>query len=148
MYARSNVVFFAVVLCVLCLPLTLAVPWAVAQTTVSILEGKITDSTGAVLPGATVAVEGTTVTRTIVTDPNGLYRALALPAGTYTVTVNKAGFETKVLRQVTLVLDQSVELNLAMEVASHKESVNVTAEVPLMHVTDRKSTRLNSSHLG
>src|ERR1035438_8271645 len=95
MYARSNVVFFAVVLCVLCLPLTLAVPWAVAQTTVSILEGKITDSTGAVLPGATVAVEGTTVTRTIVTDPSGLYRAVALPAGTYTVTVNKAGFETK-----------------------------------------------------
>ena len=140
MYARSNVVFFAVVLCVLCLPLTLAVPWAVAQTTVSILEGKITDSTGAVLPGATVAVEGTTVTRTIVTDPSGLYRAVALPAGTYTVTVNKAGFETKVLRQVTLVLDQTVELNLAMEVASHKESVTVTAEVPLIDVTS-SSTR-------
>src|ERR1035438_6222841 len=58
----------------------------------------------------------------------------------HTVTVNKAGFETKVLRQVTLVLDQTVELNLAMEVASHKESVTVTAEVPLIDVTS-SSTR-------
>src|SRR5476651_62355 len=47
---------------------------------------------------------------------------------------------TKVLRQVTLVLDQTVELNLAMEVASHKESVTVTAEVPLIDVTS-SSTR-------
>ncbi len=136
MSARSKVILFAV----LCVTLTLAVPWADAQTTISILEGKITDSTGAVLPGASVEVEGTTVTRTIVTDQNGLYRAVALPAGTYTVTVNKTGFKTKVLRQVTLVLDRTVELDVAMEIASHTELMSVTAEVPLVDTTS-SSTR-------
>src|ERR1700693_4128245 len=100
MSARSKVVLIGL----LCLTLTIAVPRVVAQTTISILEGKITDSTGGVLPGASVEVEGATVTRNIVTDPYGLYRAVALPAGTYTVTVNKTGFKTKVFRQVTLVL--------------------------------------------
>ena len=136
MSARSKVVLFAV----LCLALTLAVPCVNAQTTTSILEGKVTDASGAIVPGVTVEVRGATVTRTIVTDSDGLYRAVALPAGAYTVTLSKEGFASKVLQGISLVLDQTVTFNVSLEVAPHREKVIVTAEAALIDVTSA-STR-------
>jgi outer membrane receptor protein involved in Fe transport len=112
----------------------------VAQTTTSILEGKVTDVTGAVLPGARVEVKGGTVTRTIMTDSTGSYRAVALPAGAYTVTVSKEGFNTKVLQGINLALDRTVTFGITLEVAPRKETVTVAAEAPLVDVTSA-STR-------
>ncbi len=111
-----------------------------AQTTTSILEGRVTDTTGAVLPGVTVEVKGGTVTRTIVTDSVGSYRAVALPAGGYTVTVSKEGFNTKVLQGINLVLDRTVTFGITLEVAPRKETVTVAAEAPLVDLASA-STR-------
>ncbi|MFB3812658.1 MAG: TonB-dependent receptor domain-containing protein [Terriglobales bacterium] len=125
----------AVSFLVLTLMLSLFVAVGAAQTTTSILEGKVTDSTGAVVPGASVEVKGATVTRNLVTDSEGHYRAVALPAGAYTVSVAKPGFNTQVLQRVKLLLDRTVNLDVRMEVAPRSESVTVTAQVPLVDTT-------------
>jgi hypothetical protein len=121
------------------LSLGLLLAWslpATAQTTTSVLQGTVVDASGAALPGATVAVKGTTASREVVTDAEGFYRAVSLPAGTYSVTVSLAGFKTKVLEQMTLVLDRTATLDITMEVAPRTETVTVSAAVPLMDVTN------------
>jgi outer membrane receptor for ferrienterochelin and colicin len=123
-------VFFIVALIV-----TLAVVSATAQTTTSILEGKVTDKTGAVVPGATVEVKGATVTRSLATDSDGYYRAVALPPGAYSLTVAKAGFNTQIVQQVTVLLDRTVSLDIQLEVAPRSEMVTVKADVPLIDTT-------------
>src|SRR2546428_13715461 len=106
-----------------------------AQTTTSILEGRVKDSSGAILTDASVAVEGATVSRTVTTDATGQYRALALPAGNYRVTASMAGFQTKVVRGVTLVLDRTVDLDITLAPAPVSESVSVTGATPLIDPT-------------
>lgn len=115
--------------------ITFAVVGAMSQTITSTLEGKVTDKTGAVVPGASVQVKGATVTRSLVTDAEGRYRAVALPAGEYAVTVAKNGFNTQVAQQIVVLLDRTVNLDVQMEVAPRSEQVTVTADVPLIDTT-------------
>ena len=63
------------------------------------LQGAVTDSTGAVVPGATVTLTNreTGLTRTATTTNNGLYSIPSLPPGRYSLTVSKEGFQKKVL---------------------------------------------------
>ena len=75
---------------------------AVAQTAATgNIEGVVTDTTGAVLPGVTVVVRntGTNVTRELVTDEAGRYRANALQPGVYEVTATLGGFQSAHVRQ-------------------------------------------------
>ncbi len=70
---------------------------AIAQTAATgNIEGVVTDTTGAVLPGVTVVVKNTAtnVTREVVTDDAGRYRANALQPGVYEVTATLGGFQT------------------------------------------------------
>jgi hypothetical protein len=93
-------------LCRLCVALvfaaTLAAPQASAQSqaTTGTIEGIVTDTTGAVLPGATVRLDQPAIgfSRDLVTDGQGRYRGLALPLGTYTITVELPGFSRPISR--------------------------------------------------
>ena len=78
-----------------------------AQTTTSTIEGTVTDPNGAVIAGAKVSANGTTLAteRNVVTDSDGYYRLTALPAGSYTVTISQQGFTTGVY-QVELTLNR------------------------------------------
>ena len=69
---------------------------AMAQTTTSTIEGTVTDTLGAVIAGAEVKASGLTLAteRSATTDAEGFYRLAALPAGTYTVMISRAGFAT------------------------------------------------------
>ena len=71
-----------------------AVPLA-AQSLTGTVSGTVTDSQGAVLPGATVTLVGKTGTRTAVTDASGEYRFVALDPGSYDVQVALSGFNGK-----------------------------------------------------
>ena len=79
----------------------LAVP-ATAQTqiTTAVIEGIITDQSGAALPGVSVDVRNadTNLARTLVSDRDGRFVALQLPPGRYTVTLKLSGFSTMVER--------------------------------------------------
>jgi len=77
---------------------------ALAQTTVSTIEGTIKDAQGSVVSGAQVAVKSPSlgIERTATTDANGFYRITALPAGNYSITISHTGFSTRTFDNIEL----------------------------------------------
>ena len=115
--------------------LLLVVPGrAIAQE--ATLTGTITDSTGGVLPGATVTAvhEASGITFEAVTDGRGVFR---IPAriGSYRVTATLAGFAEASRSGVPVAVGQTVTLNLQMTPSGLAETVTVSAEAPLIDVT-------------
>ena len=86
----------SVVLCLLFLTHS-----ALAQTTVSTIEGTIRDAQGSVVSGAQVVVKSPAlgIERTATTDADGFYRITALPAGDYSLTVSHTRILDAHLRQ-------------------------------------------------
>jgi len=83
-----------------------------AQTTTSTIEGTVRDTNGALVAGATVkALSSTLATeRTAVTNAEGYYRIVSLPAGTYTLTVSQTGFANKT-SQLELTLNRTAAVD-------------------------------------
>lgn len=104
-----------------------------AQTTTSTIEGIVTDANGAVIAGATVKASGTTLAaeRSITTDAEGFYRLVALPAGTYTVSVSQTGFATST-SNIELTLNRTATFDIQLQVGSGISQVTVTNELPLI----------------
>ena len=107
-----------------------------AQTTGRV-EGRVLDSSGAVLPGATMTISGPNLqgVRTTTTDNDGRFRFLALPPGTYTVKAELPGFSTIEQGTVRVQLDSTVTLELSMNPAAVTETVTVTGTAPVIDVT-------------
>src|SRR5262249_22419336 len=105
-----------------------------AQTTTSTIKGTVTDITGAVVAGAEIKVSGTALAteRSATTDAGGSYSLPALPAGTYKLTVSKAGFATSTAN-IELTLNLVLTVDVQVKVGNVGELVNVSAEVlPLL----------------
>src|SRR5215469_1350485 len=103
----------------------------VAQELQATLTGTVTDPSGAVVSGATVLVHSQDTgadIRTVTTTESGSYNITNLPAGRYTVTVNTAGFQTFVAKDVTLYTAQKQTLDVQMKAGQVSERVEVTAE--------------------
>src|SRR5258708_4883557 len=92
------------------------------------LQGTVTDATGAVLPGAAIAVRNvaTGEERTVQSDSAGMYLAASLPVGTYNVSVTARGMQNMVAKNLPLQVGQTVQENFTMRVASSSEIVEVT----------------------
>jgi outer membrane receptor for ferrienterochelin and colicin len=118
---------------------------AVAQTTTATLEGRVLDASGGGIAGATVSVTGTTVRREVTTDANGFYRALALPAGIYSISASGPGFKTRLLEGIELFLNRTVTFDIPMEVAAQTESVTVEAVAPLIDTTSSATRQVIDS---
>jgi hypothetical protein len=102
---------------------------AVAQGARSQLNGTVTDTTGAVVPGATViatAVE-TGVESKTVTTAAGVYAIPYLPSGVYAVRVTSDGFRPAIAERVTLRVGQTLTLDFRLEMAAFGEEVTVQA---------------------
>jgi hypothetical protein len=95
--------------------------------------GRITDESGAVLPGVTVTVthKDTNVSQNTITNESGTYSLLYLNPGTYTVDVELQGFK-KMTRDVVVRLGDRLEIHFKMEVGQLAESITVAAETPLL----------------
>ena len=109
---------------------------ALAQVTGSIA-GTVRDSSGAVLPGATVTLRGPSLQResvTATTNPDGTYRLVLVPPGAYTVTVELSGFATNTRAGVGVAVNQQTTLDVTLAVGAVTESVQVSAEAPLVQV--------------
>src|SRR5262249_13556894 len=91
---------------------------AARQTTTGRISGTVADSSGGVLPGATVTVPEASPAfpRTAVTDPRGAYVFVELPIGTYTVRAELQGFKTGVKTGYALVADGPVAVDFSLEV--------------------------------
>lgn len=111
------------------LMLALSAPLAHAQYRASI-QGVVTDPTGAVVPDATLTlVDTATGAKKVATsDAAGIYNFVALPPDIFTLTVEKAGFETKVLDQLKLIPEQANAINVVLMVGAATTSVTVNAE--------------------
>ena len=107
-----------------------------AQTEASIF-GTITDSTGAVLPGALVTVKSleTGSLRVVTSDEEGRYEAPLVAVGQYQVRAEQEGFRPEVRTGITLVVGQHAEVNLALRVGPVTEAVVVQEQGPLVSVT-------------
>jgi hypothetical protein len=106
---------------------------ASAQLTTADIVGRVTDSTGAVLPGVTVTVEnaGTHETRVVPTNESGDYTVTLLPIGRYSVKIELQGFSTQTANLVLAAGDR-VRLDVRMQIGAVAENVLVTAESPLV----------------
>jgi hypothetical protein len=95
------------------------------------IRGVVRDAQDLAVPGVTVTVTSAALQgpRTVVTDTQGLYAIPALPAGTYTVKFELAGFAT-IERQTTVALGLTVDQNVSLRPAGVTESVQVVAETP------------------
>ncbi len=113
---------------------------ATAQEQRGAIEGVITDTSGAVLPGVTV--EARSATRGVVSavsDQNGVYRFPSLPPGTYEVTATLEGFTPARSDTVDLRLGQVLKVDLTLQVGGVTENVVVTGESPLIDVKQSAS---------
>src|SRR4051812_12144728 len=107
---------------------------AAAQETRGTIVGRVTDASGAYVPGATVQVTnkamGTKVT--LQTNQDGLYTAPLLLPGTYEVTAAATGFKSSVRDNVELRIADRIEVNLALEVGTAEQSITVEGGAPLL----------------
>ncbi|HEV7499130.1 MAG TPA: carboxypeptidase-like regulatory domain-containing protein, partial [Vicinamibacteria bacterium] len=103
-----------------------------AQASTGNIYGSVADASGAMLPGATVALTGaSTGGRNAPSGTQGEFRFLNVDPGTYKLTVTMAGFAT-VSREVIVTTGQNVNLAFSMRVAGQAEEVTVTAETPVI----------------
>ncbi|WP_255550719.1 TonB-dependent receptor [Granulicella sp. dw_53] len=112
---------------------------ALAQETVNnaSLSGRVTDTSGAVIPGVSVTARqnATNRTRTILTDSEGRFRFAYLQVGPYELTVTQSGFADAHI-PVTLTIGAAFDIPVKLAIGSEQSVVNVAAAAPLLE-TDR-----------
>ena len=123
----------------LVLLVAVAVP-AAAQVDQGRLTGVVTDTQQAILPGATVTAQSPALigTQTTVSETDGRYRFPSLPPGRYTLTFELSGFQTTRRENIVLALGQTLNVDIALALASLQETVTVTAESPVVDITSTK----------
>ena len=120
-----------------------------SQTITSSLSGTVRDTTGAVVPGATVVLtnEATNVTQTAQSNSSGLFGFTALMPGTYKLDVSASGFDTWEQKGIVLHANESAAVpNIVLRVAGTRQTVTVEAPaVPMVPLTTgASSTTLNN----
>ena len=121
----------AAVLVGLLLPVT-----AFAQT-LGTIQGTITDSSGAVLPGVTVTARNvdTGIERIAFSGEAGFYSAKSLQPGTYDLTAALEGMQSVRQEGVQVLIGQVLDVNLSLGVEDVSEVITVTSEAPIVEVS-------------
>jgi hypothetical protein len=114
--------------------LSVLLPGATAQYRASI-QGTVTDAQGGVVPAAKVTLQNQETAQTFQTETNenGIYNFNGLPPSKFTVTVEKAGFKTKTVKDFGVISEQANSIDVRLEVGQATESITVSGdEVPLI----------------
>jgi hypothetical protein len=114
------------------------------SSTTGAIDGKVIDTSNAVLPGVTVTVasEALMGTRDTVTSGTGTFRFVSITPGLYTVTFELPGFATVKRTNIQVGAGFTATLNISMQVAGLEEAVTVTRASP---VVDAQATKISSS---
>jgi hypothetical protein len=117
---------FAIVLILSCC----AIPLHASAQTSATLAGRVNDSTGSVVPGATITARHLerSIERIAVSDADGRYVIAALPVGTYDVRAELSGFKPVVRQGVTLTVNEALAVDFTLEVGDVVEAVNVLGD--------------------
>ncbi len=123
--------------CGLLLAFAFAMPVFAQQAATATLEGIVTDQQGAVIPNAKLTVKNTQngLTRDMQTDGSGVYRFVALQPGTYELTVSAPNFKEAKQGNIVLTVGQKLNLDVSLTVGGGSESVNISAEAPVVETT-------------
>jgi hypothetical protein len=135
-YSRPTLLLLVVLLAPLWLP------GVQAQVLYGSIVGNVKDSTGAVLPGATVTIthNETKATRETTSDTSGAYRFPTVQTGTYNIAVKMTGFQAFTRNNVPVTLNTVARVDAALAVGGLQENVTVSTETPLLQ-TDRAEVR-------
>ena len=108
------------------------------QTSSTSLQGAVTDPSGSAIAGATVVLANgeSKLERTMDTGMQGEYRFIALPPGTYTLTVIAKGFSRYQQTDLQLLVNTPATANVPLKVGSATESITVTSEAPVLNLVD------------
>jgi hypothetical protein len=131
MLSRSAAILSVVLSLVVCVCV------APAQTFRGSIQGTITDTSGAAIPGAQVKVfsPDTGLNRIVPANDEGQYVASELPLGTYSITVEKAGFRTTTLTRIPVSVGSPTRADVKLPTGMVEEVIEVTADVPLIETT-------------
>jgi hypothetical protein len=101
--------------------------------------GKVTDQSGAVLPGVTVTVTGTGLQQPLVqtTTETGAYQFPSVPVGTYSITFELSNFKKAVRQNIVVTSSFNAQIDQKLEVGQMTEEMTVSAAPP---VVDTKKT--------
>jgi hypothetical protein len=129
----KNRLFFLFLICFL---LSGSCAWA--QTGTTSLHGKVLDSTRAVVEGASITLANQTqgFSRTATTASTGEFEFLALPPGTYVLTVEKAGFKKYQQTNLQLLVNVPTSVNVVLQVGAPTTQIEVSGQAPVINTED------------
>ncbi len=130
----------------LLLALTSPVLRAQSEAGSATLTGTVLDPSGTAISGANVAIVngGTNQRRELATSGSGLYTAVRLSAGTYSVLVEKTGFRTARRDGIELGVGAAITLDVQLELGSTTDSISVVSGLPLVETSrSQNSTLIN-----
>src|ERR1700722_1134885 len=118
--------------------LLLATLPAAAQLPTGTILGVVKDSSGAVVPDATVTIQSseTNQSRKAVTNSGGAYRVNALPVGHYDIKIEHPGFKTETQTGLNLEVGQEAVMDFALQVGTASQTVQVTGEAQQVNTTN------------
>lgn len=127
--------------CVLIGALFLSAPRSASaqgDPTTASLSGTVTDSTGAVVPKATVTLSSSErgIERKVDTDGSGHYQFQILPPSVYTLQIQGQGYRTYVQKGLTLRASESSHQDVPLTLGNVSEEITVTSEAPLLNTED------------
>src|ERR1700679_2654463 len=127
----------AVGICICLAAMLLGSPLS-AQSTFGSISGSVADASGSAVPDAQVTLTSTATSakQTFTTGGDGLYSFVNLNPGEYRLEVEKAGFKHYKRESVIVQVQQAVRIDATMEVGAVSQTVEVTAETPLLTPTD------------
>jgi len=110
----------------------------------STITGQVKDASGAGIVGASVTIRNaeTNAVRTLTTDGDGRYSASSLPAASYSVSAQKAGFETAFKNGIAIVVGQTAIEDLTLPLGKFSQVITVTEEPPVVSLSTEQTSGL------
>ena len=99
------------------------------------VNGVVLDSSGAVIPGATVTLSGATGNKAVQTDEQGQFAFPLLSPGTYSVKVERQGFRQADIKGIEVAINRTSSVKVSLQPGSTTEVVNVSAEAVTVDTT-------------
>ncbi len=132
---KSKLVFLLV------LSLVVIAPWTVAQTGKGSISGRITDPSGAVVPGVDVTItnRSTGVATKTKTNHDGYYEVNELLPDNYDIEVKAPNFKTVVHNNIVLQVEDRLTVDIRLEVGQVTETMVVTTEAPQLRTADAET---------
>ena len=130
MHLAKRSAFVSIVFCfAFCLP-------ALAQTRGGEANGTVIDSSGAVVPGASVTLtnQATNIQNTATSNNNGYFVFVNVQPGAYKLKVEKSGFKA-VESSFQVAVNQAVTQNMTLDVGNASTTIEVTAQAPVLDST-------------